>query len=402
MSRPNPESRNGYFTASYVDSGGYSATETRAFISTYRTYTSVNSPNYYESNKYKHGLPANDHFMKVTKRTEKPIRRTQRAIIGGPTPWTDYTDQYGSVIGIPNWGDHGWDISHSEQAIRSARDNVKQKVLDQKVNLAQVFAERQRTIDTVADSAFRIARALLAAKKGNLGQAAKHLGIGKPSQSTTKNMASNWLALQYGWRPLLNDIYGTCEALAQSKFPPILKFRARTKVSDSKLHYEQYESSSWGKLTQDEIGYESHAEIMLAYNMGNDINRSMSQLGISNPATIAWELMPWSFVIDWFLPVGKFINSIGFDAGLVFRMGYETQFTKNNWVITAATKATDFTGGYNLRTVYLGGIIVQTSNVMFTRKRLLGPPAISLPQFKNPLSLEHSANAFALLKSVRR
>jgi hypothetical protein len=34
-------------------------------------------------------------------------------------------------------------------------------------------------------------------------------------------------------------------------------------------------------------------------------------LGLVNPAEIAWEVVPYSFVVDWFLPIGSYISAWG-------------------------------------------------------------------------------------------
>jgi hypothetical protein len=32
------------------------------------------------------------------------------------------------------------------------------------------------------------------------------------------------------------------------------------------------------------------------------------QLGLLDPLSVAWELLPWSFVIDWFIPIGAYLD----------------------------------------------------------------------------------------------
>ena len=41
-----------------------------------------------------------------------------------------------------------------------------------------------------------------------------------------------------------------------------------------------------------------------------------NQLGLVNPASVAWELIPFSFLVDWFLPVGKFLESYTDTVGM--------------------------------------------------------------------------------------
>lgn len=45
-----------------------------------------------------------------------------------------------------------------------------------------------------------------------------------------------------------------------------------------------------------------------------------NQLGFVNPVVIAWDLVPFSFVVDWFVNVNEFLNSYTDMWGLSFEM----------------------------------------------------------------------------------
>ena len=46
--------------------------------------------------------------------------------------------------------------------------------------------------------------------------------------------------------------------------------------------------------------------------------RAFNQLGLLNPVSLAWELVPWSFVVDWVLPIGSVLSALSAPAGLIF------------------------------------------------------------------------------------
>jgi hypothetical protein len=52
------------------------------------------------------------------------------------------------------------------------------------------------------------------------------------------------------------------------------------------------------------------------YRPSSDVISLLSNLGLINPLSVAWEVVPFSFVIDWFIPVNKWLNSLTADAGL--------------------------------------------------------------------------------------
>lgn len=47
-----------------------------------------------------------------------------------------------------------------------------------------------------------------------------------------------------------------------------------------------------------------------------------TRLGLTDPLTIGWELVPYSFVVDWAMPVGNFLLALSARQGLVFDGGY--------------------------------------------------------------------------------
>jgi hypothetical protein len=50
-----------------------------------------------------------------------------------------------------------------------------------------------------------------------------------------------------------------------------------------------------------------------------------NRLGVINPLAIAWELYPFSFVIDWFVPIGSVLTAATATAGLEFVSGHTTR-----------------------------------------------------------------------------
>jgi hypothetical protein len=51
----------------------------------------------------------------------------------------------------------------------------------------------------------------------------------------------------------------------------------------------------------------------------------LNSFGLINPLSIAWELVPWSFAIDWFVPVGKTLEAVTATVGLIFNGGRITE-----------------------------------------------------------------------------
>nr|QDH91160.1 MAG: hypothetical protein H1Bulk30639e312_000001 [Leviviridae sp.] len=106
--------------------------------------------------------------------------------------------------------------------------------------------------------------------------------------------------------------------------------------------------------------------------------------------------MPLSFVCDWFVPVGPWLETLRSWDGLTFVDGSVTLFTRR-----AAQSVVHFSGAvsgapgqlFDENATYYREI------VQFERGRLTDFPSAHMPRgFKNGLkSIEHAANSVALL-----
>jgi hypothetical protein len=398
MPRPSPETSTAKVPYIYRSGNGFVNSGTRTVTASTRTYTSVNSPQYYKYSKIPHGLPDNNHEMKLTTRTEFPVSRYGQKYTPLPilsTDWDSYIDLFQNMVGL--YTDRSYNLSHSAQAYERAKQNCIDRVKNMDINVGQSIAELQRTMDLVGDTAMTIAKSIRAFKRGKISQGFKLLGIRKPKGIVpSKKAADDWLAVQYGWLPLLDDVKGAAEALAKKQFPPVFKFKGRSSASDSAQIHTQ--AIGYG-ITFKESGYRSDAEVMMAFCMNNYTSRTLNELGITDPLSIVWELVPWSFVVDWFIPIGKYLQSVDYTDGLTFKTGYIVQFSSNSWTAIAGS------GTYNsggVRYNFIGGPIVSSKNVWLSRTKLQGPLAVSLPQLKNPVNPAHMMNGLALLSSSFR
>jgi hypothetical protein len=87
-------------------------------------------------------------------------------------------------------------------------------------------------------------------------------------------------------------------------------------------------------------------EISARYRVSNPELLLASSLGLANPFALAWELTPLSFVLDWFVSVGDFLNGLGATLGCDFVGGYETHFVRTNGV--------EFTNNYFPQSRHVG------------------------------------------------
>lgn len=130
-----------------------------------------------------------------------------------------------------------------------------------------------------------------------------------------------YLEYVYGWKPLVQDIYGLIELAKQKGDAPL--FLRGTGTSKVKLENPDwtFNDASYSATTK----VTSHAmESRVACTLWARVDpnwagvRSLNQLGLANPLALAWELAGWSFVVDWLLPIGPVLNALSAPAGLAF------------------------------------------------------------------------------------
>ena len=64
---------------------------------------------------------------------------------------------------------------------------------------------------------------------------------------------------------------------------------------------------------------------------------TFSSLGLANPALVAWELVPFSFVIDWVLPIGSWLTATGPLLGVNVEQVFTTYFSESSYNTTGST-----------------------------------------------------------------
>lgn len=298
--------------------------------------------------------------------------------------------------------------SLNNRAITKLRGKLK----DQSVNLVQAFAERKQTVNLVAETASTMLKMFRAVRHGDLGSAADVLGVTVSKRARKRHrrvhqqyinknldkvMANGVLQLNFGWKPLLSDIYGSAEMLANKQFREVWnQERASSKIQIDDGTYVTTSANVLNSFDKYKLKYE--VNYLCRFAVSNDITHTMSQVGITNPALIVWELLPWSFVIDWFLPIGNYISSLDATVGLQFVGGCKTTFYRLDVGRHIKQPGQKYVNGAYTTCDARAGLMVAST----VRTKLSSFPAASLPSFKNPFSFTHAADAISLLTQFRK
>jgi len=406
------------FTQRLCESCGYSIQQARSYVATRRDWTGVRTPGF--NSMPRKLLPQNNHTVTIRKAWSEdafdsrvyafpPALKGTGLIQRGKTndfwPW----EQFPTATFIP-----------------SARVKALNKLMSKvgsSGGLAVDLGEYRQTTSMIATNCRRLAGAALALKHGNVGLCLTNLGWtpkGKHFPSAPKEtdpfkrLSNHWLEYVYGWKPLVQDIHESVSSLETflEANPWVLTVGASGKAQDMVIKKMPITAGSpgqpagpGGSITPLHCGVESHltmavCRFKLAYRRDDHVKRLIADLGLNNPADLVWELLPWSFVVDWFYPIGPWLESLHAWDGLIFHHGTESHLTSedSNQAIGASYT---FGDGFGYGNVNQHG---QRSDLVinYVRTPLIGFPASHWPELKSPISVQHAANALALLVGVFR
>jgi len=291
--------------------------------------------------------------------------------------------------------DSFWPVDYgdlvTELADQRATRRIAGKASLASVNLGIMFAERKKTARLIQSSATRLYLAMRALKKGNLGELYATLGIDtrRPSPREyekllrtppDKRLANHWLEYNFGWVPLLKEIDGACELLAKHAVErgDHGKIAASARVGTSKALLRSNGYPFNGVLTN-----EVRVRYTLRCRLDNDARNALAETGITDPLSVAWEILPFSFVADWFIPVSGYLKRLQAFDGFEFVNGTRSRL----WKGKVSKNFSWFTPGSS------GSYETSSGSSVFEETRynrgVLGTfPSQIPPSFRNPLEDE--------------
>jgi hypothetical protein len=175
--------------------------------------------------------------------------------------------------------------------------------------------EGRKTLNMIAGATTTALRAYKAARSGQWGQLAPILGVDKP----TKTAANNWLAWQYGWKPLLGTVHDGFEILRDGFRSGVPVYWAKGNGRDTEVWKTPLGTSGFR-----EVKMNVACRSKVCYAIGNATTDLIDGMGLLNPLSVAWEAVPFSFVLDWFIPVGNVLSALTATAGLEYKDGYQS------------------------------------------------------------------------------
>lgn len=183
-------------------------------------------------------------------------------------------------------------------------------------------------------------------------------------------VASKWLEYRYGVMPLLLDVQSLQDLYTQNVVRPVdeirkssaMKYVDKTLILDENGSYTR-SAHMWKMSWNYRVHKESRVTCHVYYRVVDRNSENRIGLGFLQLPSLAWELVPYSFVVDWVFNIGDWLkawqprpdhielgNSIGYKTSIISQAtltglsGYGGNF--RNKTDIPVLQATDFWESY--------------------------------------------------------
>lgn len=281
------------------------------------------------------------------------------------------------------------------------------KLKDQDFHLGNFAAEAHRSLGMIGDRFTSIARSVesFRTKRPKDWEKVKRIQTGNLPRKWWHRIPQWWLETQYGWKPLMQDVYGALHhILRESRYEvPYVFVRAHKETSG--LFYHELNLLGGpiflaGSPKADVIFNDKQdVWVNLVYGITSPLLAELSSLGLLNPAEILWETTRFSFVVDWALPIGPWLSALTAPAGYNFVTGSLSRMTKRKFVSSSMKGSMPLTFTWPTSTDYYRypvAPVMESTVGVFDRSCYSSSPVPGL-YVKNPLSFDHVANGLSLL-----
>lgn len=288
-------------------------------------------------------------------------------------------------------------LSIPQDARNEAVTKALTQIADQKVNLGENLATLGQTVRLFTDKAHLLTEALkYARKQKSWAKLLKKSKADLDRAGPLNVVAKEYLAYVYGLKPLVGDVWTLADLMkTQAKKTLLLKGVGRATRMQS--FTGQNIGLSYSRLTR--LGGNSERKVKCTIWARIDPDgttlRSMNQLGLLNPFGLAWDLVPYSFVVDWFIPVGPVLYAMSAPAGLLFVDGSVAM--RNTEISEYDYKAhtTSFDPAYNTKGSGQN-MVVQRTYDGYVRQPLGSWPIPGLWVDQDPFRADRPLKALAL------
>lgn len=247
-------------------------------------------------------------------------------------------------------------------------------------NAAHALLERKQTMDMLTHRLTAIYQWARAVKRGRFRDAAIALqthqrreGKGNAVRANSREIATAWFQWWFGLSPLLKDIASAMEILESPFEEKVLK--ARITWVPGKKESTFFSPGTFGyNETRLREEWWLRARVQAVVRIDNPNLYLRSRLGFTNPFILAYEVVPFSFVANWFVNIEEWLGQFSDLHGLKVEEAFHS--------VTYKRKCTTFDLNYwwpwYISDPALNGFGHKVAGYTSETRRVLGIPGVTL------------------------
>lgn len=272
-------------------------------------------------------------------------------------------------------------------------NKIRARARGEATNLAQMLAEYRKTAVLFRD----LTQAFLTKGRSLLKKSTYQYGNNpnwrRRSNDPSKTAGGAYLQWTYGVAPLMGDMHKAMKELTSSLDIPLYIQGVESRTVRGTYKGESKINSTVSSIRADVDGlktsrYRCQYRIYIDHNQ---IRNSLVSHGFGNPLAIAWELVPFSFVVDWWVNIGEVLQSL--DNLLLIDKIYVLESTSDRSLVMYQTKPDPLVLRTGAATIY------QRTD---TRRVPVTISKVASLRYKSSVSVKHIMNGLALLTQFRR
>lgn len=250
------------------------------------------------------------------------------------------------------------------------------KIKGQNINLAQAMIEFRQSADLFLSLSQELYMGYKSLKYGHFRGSFRSL-------NKSKELSKKWIEYQFGLAPLVSDLTGLADSLALG-LRDGLELQASQTISGRYQTYSRTFPDGYGNMIEHFERENFTVRMKARYKIQHTSVHNIARFGFFNMPALGWELVPFSFVVDWAIPVGSWLESLDALHG-ISEIIY-VQGTRNEWAGQRSMKSATA----NARTVHK------------TRTQSISGLPISFPVYKPSQSLVKIVTGLALLRLIQK
>lgn len=144
--------------------------------------------------------------------------------------------------------------------------------------------------------------------KGGIVRPKKGVGVyTSSSQKRLDYITNKWLEYRYGWNPLVNSIYDAADNLFRVEEARIIEVKGRSGRMKTHKSPRTGDGTFTSPYVQDITVWGYRSEVKLRFSIPGR-GMALTDWTTLNPALLAWELFPFSFVADWVFNISSVLE----------------------------------------------------------------------------------------------